>query len=187
MQLNPNPFVVMPVQRATQQYKQNWVVRLKKVVDLESGSEEISRNGSVDAADAVDVKTKTHEKNSTKSAGLLFRENLKDIGWWKAARHDDVVHMKRILNQPEFQTSRTKLNYYDVKTRMEITPTHCVPFGSFKVVLLLLRRCRTVMGNGSAGENAFQIAKGLIYHQKKDISVSLMNSYISDLKQRTTG
>ena len=40
MQLNPNPFVVMPVQRATQQYKQNWVVRLKNVVDLESGSEE---------------------------------------------------------------------------------------------------------------------------------------------------
>ena len=121
MQLNPNPFVVMPVQRATQQYKQNWVVRLKNVVDLESGSEEISRNASVDAADAVDVNTKTNEKNSTKSAGSFFGKTLK-ILVVEAARHDDVVHMKRILNQPEFQTSRTSFNCYDVKTRMEITP-----------------------------------------------------------------
>ena len=79
MQLNPNPFVVMPVQRATQRYKQDWVVRLKKVVDPESRNDEIPRNVSVDAADTADLDTKTNEKNSAKSPGLLFQEKILKI------------------------------------------------------------------------------------------------------------
>ena len=186
MQLKPNPFVVMPVQRATQQYKQDWVVRLKKVVDPESRNDEIPRNVSVDVADTADLDTKTNEKNSAKSPGLLFRENLKDIGWWKAARHDDVTHMKRIINQPEFQTSRAKVQLLRCQNTHGNNALHiaCLS-GSFKVVLLLLRTgAEPLWENGSARDNAFQIAKRFDLSSGKKISLlALMNSYISDLKQ----
>ena len=140
----------------------------------------------MDAADTADLDTKTNEKNSAKSTGLLFRENLKDIGWWKAARHDDVTHMKRIINQPEFQTSRAKLQLLRCQNTHGNNALHiaCLS-GSFKVVLLLLRTgAEPLWENGSARDNAFQIAKRFDLSSGKKISLlALMNSYISDLKQ----
>ena len=69
---------------------------------------------------------------------------------------------------------------------MEITCLHiaCLS-GSFKVVLLLLRTgAEPLWENGSGRDNAFQIAKRFDLSSGKKISLlTLMNSYISDLKQ----
>ena len=65
---------------------------------------------------------------------------LKKIGWWKASRNNDVIHLTRIINEPEFQDSRKKielLKWYNTHGNNALHIA-CLS-GSFQIVLTLLQ------------------------------------------------
>ena len=115
-----------------QQYKQDWVVRLKKqdhfesavsVVDLPpvagkkhkvpmidtNNVPEVQNDKSAALAMGMKASEKTKEVSNINVTISSLNEKLKAMGWWKATRNNDIIHLTRIINEPEFQDTRNKL------------------------------------------------------------------------------
>jgi hypothetical protein len=114
-----------------------------------------------------------------------LNEKLKKLGWWKATQNNDVIHLTRIINEPEFQDSRKKLELLQCYNAHGNNALHigCLS-GSFKIVLTLLQAgVDPLWETLSTKENAFDIAKRYDLTSGKKISLStLMESFILDLK-----
>ena len=93
--------------------------------------------------------------------------------------------MTRIINEPEFQDTRNKLQLLKCCNTHGNNALHiaCLS-GSFKIVLTLLRVGADPLWNTlSTNENAFDIAKRYDLTSGKKMSLlTLMKSYMVDLK-----
>ena len=203
--LKPNPFMRRNVQRSTQQYKQDWMVRLKPQEDLDdvravmkTGKPKYDviakkRNRYEPAFSKVSTTStlveRLPEKNNdgndnVDNSSRKLCEKLKELGWWNATRNNDVVHLTRILNEPEFENSRNKLQLLKCYNTHGSNALHiaCVS-GSFKVVLALIEAGADPLWETlTTKENAFAIAKRYDMTSGKKISLqTLMESFLLNL------